>query len=174
MTSIKTLILSTVVLFLGSVFVFESLLLQKENKQRGPASYTLYTPGIKARSKKMMEEARRLHVIEDYKSANVTLSKLLDQYPYTGYREEASFLLAKGLFYEGKYGRSEEVIQLLKEHDPGTNSKWLGYALLVQGKIHEIRGEVDDSIRLYRYVIKEFSDTDLVNEAEDILIEVSP
>ncbi|MDE0518218.1 MAG: hypothetical protein OXH36_01485 [Bdellovibrionales bacterium] len=174
MTSIKTLILSAIMLFLGSFFMFQSLLSQKENKNRGPASYTLYTPGIEARSKKMMEESRRLHVIEDYKSANVTLSKLLDQYPYTSYREEASFLLAKGLFYEEEYGRSEQVIQHLREHDPGTNSKWLGYTLLVQGKIHEIRGEVDDSIRLYRYVIKEFSDRDLVNEAEDILIEVSP
>ena len=173
MASIKTLILSSIVLFLASFFVFQGLFLQKENKNRGPASYTLYTPGIEARSKKLMEESRRLHVIEDYKSANVKLSKLLDQYPYTGYREEASFLLAKGLFYEEEYSRSAEVIQRLREHDPGTNSKWVGYALLVQGKIHQIKGEVDDSIRLYRHVIKEFSDTELVNEAEDILIEVS-
>ena len=173
MRSIKTLILSAVVLFVASFFFIQNLLLQKNNKDRTPASYTLYTPGIEARSKKMLEESRRLHVIEDYKSANVTLSKLLDQYPYAGYMEEASFLLAKGLFYEEEYGRSEEAIQRLREHDPGTNSKWLGYALLIQGKIHEQRGEVDDSMRLYRHVIKDFSDKDLVNEAEDILLEMS-
>ena len=173
MTSIKTLILSTLVLFVASFFVMQDLLLQKNNENRTPNSYTLYTSGIKARSKQYMEESRRLHEIRDYKSANAILTRLLDQYPYAGYMEEASFLLAKGLFYEGENVRSREVIQRLREHDPGTNSKWLGYALLIEGKIHEQKGEVDASIRLYRYVIENFSDPALVNEAEDMLLEIS-
>ena len=167
-----------VIVFLSSVFSlfigFYFLLCDsKKNTHRKPAAYTIYGPEVKSRSKQMIEEGRRLHVIEDYKSANKTLAELLDKYPYAGYLEEASFLLAKGLYYEQDYIRSEEVIDTLLEYNPISNSKWVGYSLLILGKIHEARGEKDDSMDLYRKVITEFSDPELVNEAEDLLMSVS-
>ena len=161
-------------LTIGAFFISYLFLNNKhQSNQRTPSSFTLYTSEIESRSKKMIEESRRLHLIEDYQSANKTLSELLDKYPYAGYMEEASFLLAKGLFYEEQFNRSEQVIERLQEYDPRSRSKWLGYSLLIMGKIHEQRGEKDDSIRLYRKVITEFSDKALVDEAEDILMEVS-
>lgn len=167
---VEFFLLLTVVLVPISYFLFQKF---HKSKDREPASYSLNTAEIESRSKKMMEEGRRLHVIEDYKSATKVLSELLNTYPYTGYMEEASFLLAKGLFYEEQYNRSEAVIGRLREYDPTSRSKWFGYALLVMGKIHEQRGEKDKSIHLYRKVVTDFSDKDLVNEAEDILIQVS-
>lgn len=151
------------------------LLFQSKHKSAGRtlASYPINTYEIEARSKKMMEESRRLHVIKDYPSANKILSDLLDRYPYTGYKDEASFLLAKGLFYEEQFDHSERVIKRLKAYDSSSRSKWLGYSLLIMGKIHQQRGEIDDSIHLYRQVITEFPDKDLVNEAEDLLNEMS-
>ena len=157
-----------------AIFVFYLLFPDRnQDENRIPASYTLYTPEAESRSTKMMEESRRLHIIEDYKSANKILNKLLNKYPYTGYMEEASFLLAKGFFYEGEYNRSVKVIQRLKEYNPLSQSKWLGYSFLVMGKIHEQRGEKDDAVQLYRKVITDFSDEALINEAEDILLQVS-
>ncbi len=141
--------------------------------RREIASYTLYTAEIESRAKKIMESARRWHIIQDYKSANKTLTTFLTQYPYTGYMEEASYLLAKGLFYEGEFNSSERVIDRLREYAPRSRSKWLGYSLLIMGNIHKQRGEIDDSIRLYRQIITEFSDADLINEAEDTLNDLS-
>ena len=136
------------------------------------ASYTLYTAEIEARVKKMMEEARRLHTIKDYKTANKILTTLLNQYSYaSNYIEEAGYLLAKGLFYTGEFQRSEQVINRLREYD--SHSKWFGYALLIKGKIYEQNGELDESLRLYRQVITDFSDTSLVSLAEDFLNDIS-
>jgi len=164
------LLLTAIAAILVFCFLFQN---RNQDGSRIPASYTLYTSEVESRSTKMMEESRRLHIIEDYKSANKTLDKLLNKYPYTGYMEEASFLLAKGLFYEGEYNRSAQVIQRLRDHNPLSRSQWLGYSFLIMGKIHEQRGETDDAIQLYRKVITEFSDEDLVDEAEDILLQVS-
>ncbi len=174
--SIKTLLFLAVPVFaLGGFLLYNLPLRNKaENKSRTPSSYTLYTNEIESRAQKMMEESRRLHIIKDYSSANKTLSELLDKYPYTGHIEEASFLLAKGLFYEGEYQRSKKVIrQLRDDYDPHPRSRWLGYSLLLLGKIQEQSGKKDDSIRLYRQVINEFPDPGLVNEAEDLLMKVS-
>jgi len=139
---------------------------------RNPASYALYTDELESQADKIMEESRRLHVIKDYSIANELLSELLKKYHYTGHREEASFLLAKGFFYEGEYGRSEEVIKELLEYAPQSDSKWLGYALLVQGKIYELRDRKDEAIKLYRRIVTEFTDAELVNEAEDLLLDI--
>lgn len=170
----RTVCLSSVFsLFMVSFVSYLLLSDKKKSTNRNPAAYSVYGPEIKSRSQKMMEEARRLHVIEDYKTANKTLSELLDKYPYAGYLEEASFLLAKGRYYEQDPDGSEEVIERLLEYDPHSNSKWVGYALLVQAKIHAGRGEKDDAILVYRKVITEFEDPELVDEAEDLLMGVS-
>ena len=157
-------------LLMSTYMVLSNLL---QDSDRMPASYTLHTTEIESRSKKMIEEGRRLHIIEDYKSANKTLFELLEKYPYTAYTEEASFLLAKGLLHEEQYQQSEKVIQTLQEYDPDSRSKWMGYSFLVMAKIHEEKGELDDAILLYRKVTTEFSDEDLVNEAEDMLLQIS-
>ncbi len=133
---------------------------------------SLYTSEIEARVKKMLEEARRLHTIKDYKTANKILTTLLNQYSYASNDiEEVGYLLAKGLFYIGEFQQSEQVINRLREHD--SHSKWFGYALLIKGKIYEQKGELDESLRLYRQVITDFSDTSLVSLAEDFLNDIS-
>ena len=157
-------------LLMSTYMVLSNLL---QDSDRMPASYTLHTTEIESRSKKMIEEGRRLHIIEDYKSANETLSELLEKYPYTAYTEEASFLLAKGFLHEEQYQQSETVIQTLQEYNPDSRSKWMGYSFLVMAKIHEEKGKTDDAILLYRKVITEFSDEDLVNEAEDMLLSIT-
>ena len=167
---IKVFLVLLVVLVPVSYFLFQKL---HKSENRTIASYPLYTAEIESRSKRLMEEGRRLHVIKDYKSANKVLSELLAHYSFTTYMEEASFLLAKGLFYEEQYDRSEGVIRRFQAHEPASRSRWLGYSLLVMGKIHEQRGETNKSIRLYRKVITDFPDKDLVDEAEDILMEMS-
>ena len=174
--NLKKYIFGKISLFVVIVF---SLLLSVyivglfRNNNRVPASYTLHTTEIESRSKEMMEKSRRLHIIEDYKSANGILSELLEKYPYTTYTEEASFLLAKGLWHEEQYNKSEKVIQTLQEYAPDSRSKWMGYSLLVMGKIYEEQEQSEAAARLYRTVISEFSDGKLINEAEDMLLQIS-
>ncbi len=170
---IKVFLFVAVLSIVAGYFLFQNLYKGKNSRVPAADSYPINTAEIEARSKRMMEESRRLHVIEDYASANKTLSALLNQYPYTGYMEEASFLLAKGLFYEEQFEDSEKAIHRLREYDPSSRSKWVGYSIMIQAKIHTQRGEIDESVRLYRQVIKEFSDDNLINEAEDLLMEMS-
>ena len=145
----------------------------KQNS-RTIATYTLEQFEIKARSKQMIEEGREKYKAEDYDSANKVLSNLLNQYPYAGYREEASCLLAQGLFHEGHWEQSEKVINNLKEHNPDSQSSWLACALLVEGQIYEKKGQVDKAIQLYRQVIISVPDNKiLVQQAEDLLMQIS-
>ena len=139
---------------------------------RIPAS--IQTPLIESQVDQMIGEARRMHIIEDYKSTNEILNKLLSQYPDHAYTTEAYYLLAKGQWYENLYDQSLSTIDLLWEYSVNADSKWHGYALLIKGKIYEERGRKKEAIQLYRKVITEFpEERDLVNEAEDILMEVS-
>ncbi len=140
--------------------------LKGNTKNREFAS--LYTNEVESRSGQMMEKARKLHHAEDYSSANKILTKILTKYPYAGLREEASFLLARGLFYEGEYLLSEQVIQSLRDDD--IHSKWLGRSLLILAKIHQQKGDTDESFRLYDHVIKEFSEyPEVISEARNSL-----
>ena len=168
--------------FLGSLFFicagvfYYKLNFAKNDKkpqQRVPSSLTLYTSEVESRSKKLIEQGRELHEIENYRKANEVLSQLLDQYPYTGYTEEASFLLAKGLLYERDLHGGLSVIQKLQEYAPRSRSKWTGYAILVKGKIHEEWGEKQKAIDTYRQILSQFSDPQLINEAEDLLLDVA-
>ena len=144
----------------------------KRNITRHLASYGLYTNEVESRAQKMMEKARSLHHTGSHPSANKILAELLKTYPYAGYREEASFLLAKGLFHEGEYRRSERVIQSLRDYD--IHSKWLGRSLLILANIQERKGNRDETFRLYDYVIKEFSEyPEVINEAQNALPETN-
>ena len=142
-------------------------IIKKNSQKREFAS--LYTQEVESRAQKMMEKARKSHHTGDYPSANKTLNQLLTTYPYTGLREEASFLLAKGLFYEDEYLQSEQIIQSLREYD--MHSKWRGRALLILAKIHQQKGDKDKSFRLYNHVIQEFSEyPEVIDEARESLL----
>ena len=146
----------------------------KGQTKRIPASFTLEQFEINTRSQQMMKEGRQKHKAGDYVTANKILSKLLNQYPYAGYREEASFLLAQGLFHTGQYQESYDVIQNLKEHDPDYQSPYLGQSLLTEGQIYAQRGQKDKAIALYRQVIISFPNNhDLTNKAEELLMQIS-
>ena len=169
-------------LFVGFYFLYQrpffALNSQSQEGQKKDgrviAAYTLENFEIKARTKQMMTEARQKHEAGDYNSANQVLSKLLTQYPYAGYREEASCLLAQGLFYGGNWERSEQVVNRLKEHNPDLHSPWLACALLVKGQIYEKRGWRDQAIQLYRQVIVSLPDNSpFAEQAEELLLQIS-
>ena len=146
----------------------------KKPTNRSVASYTLEQFEIQDRSHKMIEEGRQKHQSGDYALANKILLKLLDKYPYAGYREEASCLLAQGLFYEENWEQSERVINNLKAHNPDPKSPWLGCVFLVEGQIYEKRGQIDQAIKLYQQVIVSFSDDKKLEEqAENLLMQIS-
>ncbi len=145
-----------------------------EQTERIPASYTLEQFEINTRATQMLEEGRQKHKAGDYASANKVLSELLSQYPYAGHREEASFLLAEGLFQTGNYQQSHQVIKRLKEHDPDSQSPYLGRSLLTEGQIYAQSGQKDKAVALYRQVIVTFpNDRELTNKAEELLMQVS-
>ncbi len=156
------LIFAFVFTLLGSHFLLFREATESESS-RAPASYRLQTPEVKSRAETLMEEGKNLHRYEYYETANKKFSELLKKYPYTGYAQEASFLLAKGLFIEKNFRRSEQVIQRLKELD--ATSVWFGYSLLILARIYEERGERSKASQLYREVTLNFDDNDLNEEA---------
>ena len=135
-------------------------------------SYDAYQASVASRQ--LMEQGRAAHNTRDYKIANRAFYKLLRNYPYTGYIEEASCLLAKGLYYEDKLEEGKLVITRLQEYDPNLRTECMGDALLILGRIHQKRGQIDSAISLYRKVITQFYDhAGLVDEAEDLLLSIS-
>ena len=149
---------------------------QEVQKKQGRviAAYTLENFEITARAKQMIEEGRQKHEEGDYDLANRVLSKLLTKYPYAGYREEASCLLAQGLFYKEDLVQSKQVISRLKEHNPDVESPWLACALLVEGQIYEKGGQKSKAIQLYRQVIASLPDNSpFAEQAEELLLQIS-
>ena len=135
-------------------------------------SYVSYQ--AQAASQQLMEQARMAYNLQDYKIVNDTLSKLLKQYPGTEYTEEASCLLAKGLYYENKLDESKAVITRLQEHNPKLRSQCMGDVLLILGRIYQKEGQIDSAVHVYRKVINQFSSYEsLVNQAEDMLFSIS-
>ena len=144
---------------------------------RGPASVsgsvTLYTHEIERTAEQTMEEARDLSNTEYHKQANVLLSEFLRSNPTHPLAEEAYFLLAKGLFEEEKFSESKQVIENFRIQEPDSISIWMGSSLLILAQVYVKTGQVDEAIRLYRKIISEFSDKDLIEQAEDLLMELS-
>ena len=151
--------------------------LKKKSGGRVPASlgspsYGGYQADSSARQ--LMERGRAAHHSGDYKIASQALSKLLTKYPYAGYMEEASCLLARALFYENQLEESEQVIQRLKDYNPNLHSECMGDAFLTLGRIYEKRGEIDSALSLYRKILAEFSaHGELVEETENQLLKIS-
>ena len=121
---------------------------------------------INKRSERLMGEGRQGHESQNYSQVIRSLSELLDLYPYTEFRDEASFLLAHAFFHKGEYNNSENVIRRLQEYHDG-RSRWFGYSLLVLAKIHEQRGQTSEAMNLYKQVMTKYSsDRELASEAE--------
>ena len=173
------------------VFVLSSFILYLINKihdeasikgrqiasTRGPASLnssvTLYTHEIERTAKQTMQEIRSLNRTKYYTRANALLSDFLISNPTHPLAEEAYFLLAQGLFEEEKFSESKQVVQNFQEQEPDSVSIWMGRSLLILAQIYVKTGQIDESIRLYRRIISEFSDEDLVEQAEDLLMKIS-
>ena len=160
-----------------SVFSYLFISFSSDPDDRDPSSirqspYAAHQADIASRQ--LMEQGRIAHDLRDYKIANHSLSKLLKQYPHTGYMEEASCLLAKGLYYENELDESEKVIKRLREYNPNLRSECMGDALITLARIHQKKGQIDSAIHLYRKVITEFSNHPaVVDEAEDLLLRIS-
>ena len=179
------------VTFIVIVFVSSSFILYLINKihgeasikerqtasARGPASLnssmTLYTHEIEQTTVQIMKEARDLSNNKYYTQANVLLSEFLRSNFTHPLAEEAYFLLAQGLFEEEQFSESKQVVQNFQEQESDSVSIWMGRSLLILAQIYVKTGEIDEAIRLYRRIISEFSDEDLVEQAEDLLIGLS-
>jgi len=152
--------------------------ISREISVRGPASLSnsaniLYTHEIEQTAEQNMEKARDLIGSEYYTKANIILSEFLISNPTHPLAEEAYFLLIKGLFEEGEFSKSRKAITDFREQEPDSTSIWMGRSLLILAQIYEKTGQVDEVIQLYRKIISEFSDRDLVEQAEELLMNLS-
>ncbi len=169
----SVLILYLITKISGEVFVKG----RQTASTRGPASLnssvTLYTHEIERTAEQTMQEIRSLSKAGYYTRANTLLSEFLRSNPTHPLAEEAYFLMAEGLFEEEKFSESKRVIEDFQEQEPDSISIWMGHSLLILAQIYVKTGQVDEAIQLYRKIISEFSDEDLIEQAEDLLMGLS-
>lgn len=110
------------------------------------------------------KEAFRNKLFED---SNQMFAKLIEQYPESVHMVESHFLLLEGQFQLGEYEAAIDTTETMIRAFP--ESELTGFALLRLGRIFEIQDRLEDATEIYRAVLGNYQEPQLVDQAQTAL-----
>jgi TolA-binding protein len=116
------------------------------------------------RASSLLEEAKTAFREKDFDESNNLLGKLLNRYPSSVHAPEAHFLLAEGLYQEKDFAASAGTIEKMIERYP--ENELTGFALLRLGHIFETQDRLEDASDIYRAVLVNFKQPDILKQAK--------
>ena len=123
------------------------------------------------RASGVFESAKLAFRDRDFEEANHLLSGLISRFPESAHVAEAHFLLAESQYqlkeYPSSAGTIEKMIDLFPENE------LTGFALLRLGHIYEGQDRIEDAGDIYRAVLANFKQPELVRQAKQSLQAVS-
>lgn len=123
------------------------------------------------RGSSLMEKAKAAFRKEDFELANSSFQNLIEKYPTSSHVAEAHFLLAEGYFRLGDYDGAVTTIEKMIDIFP--ENELTGFALLRLGHIFEVKERLEDAGDVYRAVISNFKQSDILKQARISLREVA-
>jgi TolA-binding protein len=112
------------------------------------------------------ERARKSFADEKYDKAIKEFNRLLDEYPLSSHVVESRFFVAESYFLKKDYKNSLLQIDEMVTQYP--DSDLTGFILLRMGQISEANNQVEEASEVYRTVIKNFKNENLVSQAKKL------
>ncbi len=119
------------------------------------------------RASGLFEKAKTAFREKDFEGANQLLKNLLIKYPESVHVPSAYFLLAEGHYQLKEYTDSVSSIEKLIESYP--ENELTGFALLRLGHIFEVQERLEDASDVYKSVLSNFKQPELVRQAQTSL-----
>lgn len=116
------------------------------------------------RASGMFEKAKTAFREKDFEEAKHLLSGLLSKYPESVHVPEAYFLLAESHYQIKQYTEAVSTIEKLIEAYP--ENELTGFALLRLGHIFEIEQRLEDAGDIYKSILSNFKQPELLRQAK--------
>lgn len=115
------------------------------------------------RASGIFEKAKVAFRDKDFEKSNQLLASLIARYPDSVHIAEAHFLLAEGQYQLKDYSAAINTIEKMVDLFP--ENELTGFALLRLGHIYELQDRVEDAGDIYKAVLANFKQPDLVKQA---------
>jgi len=115
------------------------------------------------RASGIFENAKTAFREKDFEESSSLFSRLVEHYPSSAHLPEAQFLLAESQYQLKEYGLSAAAIEKMVDVYP--ENELTGFALLRLGKIFEAQNRIEDAGDIYRAVIANFKQPELIRQA---------
>lgn len=115
------------------------------------------------RASGLFEKAKTAFREKDFEGSNELLRSLLRKYPESTHVPAAYFLLAEGHYQRKEYAESALNIERMIEIFP--ENELTGFALLRLGHIFEVQDRLEDAGDIYKSILANFKQPELVKQA---------
>lgn len=116
------------------------------------------------RASGLFEKAKTAFREKDFEGSNDLLKGLIRKYPESAHVPAAYFLLAEGHYQRKEYADSVLNIERMIEIFP--ENELTGFALLRLGHIFEVQDRLEDAGDIYKSILANFKQPELVKQAQ--------
>lgn len=128
-------------------------------------------PLVIERASSAFEKAKAEFREKHFEDTVALLQNLIEQHPESTHIIDAYFLLAESQYQTGQEERAVETIETMISLFP--ESELTGFSLLRLGKIFEKQERLEDAADIYRSVLKNFPQPEIVSQASAALKSVA-
>lgn len=115
------------------------------------------------RASGLFEKAKTAFREKDFEGSNEILKSLIRKYPESAHVPSAYFLLAEGYYQRKEY--SESVLNIERMIEIFPENELTGFALLRLGHIFEVQDRLEDAGDIYKSILANFKQPELVKQA---------
>jgi len=119
------------------------------------------------RASGIFEKAKAAFRDKDFEKSNQLLASMIARYPDSVHVAEAHFLLAEGQYQLKDFSAATSTIEKMVDLFP--ENELTGFALLRLGHIYELQDRVEDAGDIYKAVLENFKQPELVKQARTSL-----
>ncbi|MES2856056.1 MAG: tetratricopeptide repeat protein [Bdellovibrionota bacterium] len=116
------------------------------------------------RASSLFERAKVRFRAKDFEASNQLFASLIENHPDSVYVVESHFLLSEGQFQLQEFDSTVATIEKMLSLFP--ESELTGFALLRLGRIFEKQDRLEDAADIYRALISNFSQPEIVKQAD--------
>lgn len=118
-------------------------------------------------STSLYEKGRRLFQEKQWAEAKVLFTQLLNEFPYSKWVAEAQYYSCEITFQEKDFKKTADCVSQMVEIFP--ESALTGFQLMRLAQIHEMNGQQEEAIEVYRIIQSQFSEPLLKTQSSQSL-----
>lgn len=119
------------------------------------------------RASSLFEKAKNQFREKNFEDANVLFNEVIERYPESIHVIESHFLLVEGYYQLREDEKAVDIVETMISLFP--ESELTGFALMRLGKIFEKQDRLEDAAEIYRSVLANFNQPEIVTQATNAL-----